>query len=142
MSKPESVKNDPWTDFPRQPYSIFTDDFVHDKLLTLKVNSKGINSTFNFKANVKGDKTGLKLSDELKFWFNLPEGRSLYAKVKSTDYLKLQFDNGTVQRWNKYWNLYATLNTNKALVNPSLRLGASHLSEHCNSDNRIRVDFN
>ena len=142
MSKPESIKVDPWTDFPRQPYSIFTDDFVHDKLLTWKVNSKGLNSTFNFKANIKGDKSGLKLSDELKFWFNLPEGRSLYTKVKSTDYLKLQFDNGIITQWGQKWNLYAALNTNKTLSNPSLRLGAGHQSQHCNSDNRLRIDFN
>lgn len=142
MSKPESIKIDPWTDFPRQAYSVFTDDFVHDKLFTCKVNSKGLNSTFNFKANIKGDKSGLKLSDELKFWFSLPQGRSLYAKVKSADYLKLQFDNGIITRWNKKWNLYAALNTNKTLSNPSLRLGVDHHSEHCHSGNRLRVDFN
>lgn len=142
MSKPESIKIDPWTDFPRQPYSIFTDDFVHDKLLTWKVNSKGTTSTFNFKANVKADKAGYKLADELKFWFSLPQGRSLFAKVKSADYLRLQFDNGIVTQNNKNWNLYATLNTNKALSNPSLRLGAHHVSEHCSSDWRLRSDFN
>lgn len=142
MSKPESIKVDPWTDFPRQSYSLFTDDFVHDKLLTWKVGSKGLNSTFNFKANVKADKAGYKVADELKFWFSLPEGRSLFAKTKSADYLKLQFDNGIITKWNKKWNLYATVNTNKALANPSLRLGVGHDSEHCHSNNRLRVDFN
>ena len=63
MSKPESVKIDPWTEFPKQSYSLVTDDFVHDKLLTVKVNSKGEKSTFNFKANLKGDKGALKISD-------------------------------------------------------------------------------
>ena len=72
MSKPESVKIDPWTEFPKQSFSIFTDDFVHDKIATLKVNAKGEKSTFNFKANIKEDKGSLKLSDEVKFWFNLP----------------------------------------------------------------------
>ena len=33
------------------------------------------------------------------------------------------------------------MNCNKALENVSLRVGAAHKSEHCHSDNRIRVDF-
>jgi len=56
MSKPESIKIDPWTDFPRQPYTLLTDDFVHDKLFTLKVNAKGDRSTVNVKSNVSADK--------------------------------------------------------------------------------------
>lgn len=63
MSKPESIKVDPWTDFPRQPYSIIGDDFVHDKLYTLKVNSKGDKSTFNLKLNLKADKASSSISD-------------------------------------------------------------------------------
>lgn len=53
----------------------------------------------------------------------------------------MHFDNGFVERWNKKWNLYATLNSSKSLQNVSLRLGAAHKSEHCSSDNRLRVDF-
>lgn len=142
MSKPESIKIDPWTDFPRYSYSIISDDFVHDKLATVKVNSKGDKSTFNVKLNVKSDKAGSSVSDELKFWFSLPGGRSLFSKIKSSNYLKLHYDHGIVEQWNKRWNLYATLNCNKALENVSLRLGASNKSEHCNSDNRLRIDFN
>ena len=141
MSKPESIKIDPWTEWPKLPYSIITDDFVHDKLLTWKVNSKGSKSTLNFKANIKQDKGALKLSDEIKYWFALPEGRSFYSKVKSSDYLKLHFDNGIIERWNKKWNLYATLNVSKTLTNASLRFGAAHKSQHCNSDSRVKVDF-
>jgi len=63
MSKPESIKIDPWTDFPKQTYSLFTDDFVHDKLFTVKVNSKGEKSTVNIKANVNNDKGTISLSD-------------------------------------------------------------------------------
>ena len=50
-------------------------------------------------------------------------------------------DNGIVEKWNKKWNLYATLNLTKTLSNASLRLGAGNKSEHCNSDNRLKVDF-
>ena len=79
MSKPESIKVDPWTEWPRQSYSLINDDFVHDKLATFKVNAKGAKSTVNLKANIKADKAGLKLTDEVKYWFNLPEGRSFYS---------------------------------------------------------------
>lgn len=141
MSKPESVKIDPWTEFPRQSFSLLTDDFVHDKLFTLKVNSKGEKSTVNFKANVKGEKGAFKLSDEIKFWFNLPGGRSFYSKVKSGDSMKLHFDNGIIEKHSKKLNLYATLNLSKTLTNASLRLGAAHKGENCNSDNRLKIDF-
>lgn len=63
MSKPESIKIEPWTDFPRQPYTLFTDDFVHEKLFTLKVNSKSDRSTVNVKANINADKAGPTVSD-------------------------------------------------------------------------------
>lgn len=142
MSKPESIKVDPWTDFPRQAYSIIGDDFVHDKLYTLKVNSKGDKSTFNVKLNLKSEKTGFSIADEVKFWFSLPGDRFIFSKVKSSNYIKLHYDNGIQEKWNKKWNLYATLNLNKSLENVSLRLGAGHKSEHCNSDNRLRIDFN
>lgn len=141
MSKPESIKVDPWTEWPRQSYSLINDDFVHDKLATFKVNAKGSKSTVNLKANIKADKGGLKLSDEVKYWFGLPEGRSFYSKVKSSDYIKLHLDNGIVEKWNRKWNLYATLNLTKTLSNASLRLGANHVSSKCSSDNRLRVDF-
>lgn len=41
MSKPESIKIDPWTDFPRYSNGIFGDDFVHDKLFVAKLAAKG-----------------------------------------------------------------------------------------------------
>jgi hypothetical protein len=53
----------------------------------------------------------------------------------------LHLDNGVIQKWDKNWNLYASLNLTKTLSNASLRVGAKHLSDKCNSDNRIRVDF-
>lgn len=141
MSKPESIKIQPWTDFPKQPYSLFTDDFCHDKLVTVKVNSKGEKSTVNVKANISADKSGPVLSDEVKFWFPVNGNSSLYSKVKSNNYIKLHYDHGVVEQWNSKWNLYATLNTNKSLENISVRLGAGNKSERCHSDNRLRIDF-
>jgi hypothetical protein len=63
MSKPESIKVEPWSDFPRQSYSLITDDFVHDKPLVVKLNAKGEKSTANIKATVSSDKESLKISD-------------------------------------------------------------------------------
>lgn len=142
MSKPQSVKVDPWSDWPKQPYSFINDDFVHDKTFTAKVNAKGTKSTANFKASVTQDKSGFKLADELKFWFDLPQGRSLYGKVKSSDYIKGQFDNGITEQWGRKWNFYASWTTNKSLSNAKVSLGANHPSEKCNSDNRLKLDIN
>lgn len=63
MSKPESIKVEPWADYPRQQYSIFSDDFVHDKLAVAKVNLKGSRSTVNIKETVSADKGGYALAD-------------------------------------------------------------------------------
>lgn len=62
-SKPESIKVEPWGDFPRQPYSIFTDDFVHDKLGVVKVNASSERATINIKETVAAEKGGYALSD-------------------------------------------------------------------------------
>jgi len=143
MSKPESVKIDPWTDFPKQPYTFITDDFCHDKVCTLKVNSKGEKSTVNLKTNInRNDKAELSISDEVKFWFQVAGSRSIYSKIKSNNYLKLHYDNGIIEQWNSKWNLYASLNSSKSLENISVRLGAANSAGKCHSDTRLRVDFN
>jgi len=142
MSKPESIKVEPWTDFPRQSYTIFTDDFVHDKLGVVKVNAKGEKSTANIKATLNVDKSGAKtISDEVKFWFSLSGNRALYAKIKSSNYLKVQYDHGVIEQFNRKWNIYGSINTNKSLEDLSLRIGASHLGDKCHSDNRLKIDF-
>lgn len=48
-SKPNSIKVEPWTDFPRQSYSIHGDDFVHTKPFVAKFTAKGLKSTLNIK---------------------------------------------------------------------------------------------
>jgi hypothetical protein len=115
MSKPESIKIEPWTDFPRLSFTFINDGFVHDKLAVFKVNTKGGKSTANIKVSVSEDKNGRSVSDEIKFWFNLPEGRSLYSKIKSSNYLKVLFDNGVTTNWGNKWNFYAGLNATKSL---------------------------
>jgi hypothetical protein len=48
-TKPISIKVEPWTDFPRQPYTIHGDDFCHTKPLVAKFTAKGTRSTLNVK---------------------------------------------------------------------------------------------
>ena len=55
MSKPESIKVEPWADFPKQAYTFISDDFVHDKPLTLKVNIKSEKATINIKETVTNE---------------------------------------------------------------------------------------
>ena len=38
MSKARSYKNEPFTSFEKQSYSVMKDDFIHEKLLTVKAN--------------------------------------------------------------------------------------------------------
>lgn len=138
MSKPESIKIEPWTDFPRLPYTFISDDFVHDKLYTAKVNAKGGRSTVNLKASLSADKT---LSEEVKLWFDLAGGRSIYSKLKN-NYLRVQLDNGITEHGGKKWNLYAGLSATKSLENVQVRVGAAHLGEKCHTDNRLKFDLN
>jgi hypothetical protein len=63
MSKPESIKIEPWTDFSKQHYALFTDDFVHDKLYTVKFSSKSEKSTVNVKASISADKGAPVVAD-------------------------------------------------------------------------------
>lgn len=42
---------------------------------------------------------------------------------------------------NKSYTLYAGLNSNKALDLLSVKLGVAHDSEHCHSDNRLKLGF-
>lgn len=111
-------------------------------MAVVKVNAKGEKSTANVKLSVSEDKGAKNISDEIKVWFGLSEGRSLYSKIKSSDYVKVLFDNGVSEHWGRKWNIYAGVNTTKSLTNISLRVGAAHLSSKCHSDNRLKVDFN
>jgi hypothetical protein len=141
MSKPESIKVEPWADFPRQPYSIFSDDFVHDKFGTIKLNAKGEKSSASIKVSASSQKDSLTLSDEIKLWWNIKENRSIFTQIKSSDYLKVHLDNGITSKWGVNWNLYGSVNVSKSLNNLSVRLGAHSLSAKLNSDNRFKFDY-
>lgn len=143
MSKPESIKVDPFLSFPSQPFSIFKNDFITSNAWTFKANAKGSRSTLNLKECLTCDpvKNTCKISNELKFWFDLPEGRSLFTKLKSGNYLKILFDNGIIDcpKTGK-WNTYASLNSNQSVQNVKVNLGISRIGENKKNDFRIRYD--
>ena len=95
MSKPESMKVDPWCDFPRYSYSIIGDDFSHEKLFVMKAAAKTQRSTINIKETVTNKGGVLNTADEMKYWFDMPfAGQKMFAKFKSSNYIKLHYDFG------------------------------------------------
>lgn len=139
-AKPASIKVEPWTDFPRQSYTIHTDDFCHTKPLVAKFNAKGSKSTLNIKETVSQKDGKYTVEDDVKLWFDLPSNHSLYTRVKSSSYIKVHYDHGLVPWQGKNWNLYGSFWTDKSLSKTSFRLGAASYHEKCQSDNRIRVN--
>jgi hypothetical protein len=85
MSKPFSVRTEPWTSFDKQSYWVFTDDFVHNKLLTVKMNVKSAKGTVNLKNSLVRKTEALKTEGEIKLWFPIwnTRGGSLYFRSKN-----------------------------------------------------------
>ncbi len=95
MSKPFSIRTEPWTSFDKQSYFIFTDDFVHEKLLTVKVNQKPGKATINLKNQLAKKDDKLKASGEIKLWFPIWNSRNGYLYFRSrNDQFKLHYDDG------------------------------------------------
>lgn len=69
----------------------------------------------------------------------MPRGGSLYSKIKSTGDIKLHYHDGTTNIGGKPFYFYAGLNSNRTLELLSVKLGVGHDSEHCHSDNRLRI---
>lgn len=94
MSKARSYKNDPWTGFEKQSYSLFSDDFVHSKLFTIKANVPSKNGGVNLKETLATKDSGIVSTGEAKLWFYLCKNASLYAKILPKA-LNVQYDHGT-----------------------------------------------
>ena len=95
MAEPKSIKIEPWCDFPRQSYSFITDDFCHEKQFVAKIAAKTSRSVIKIKEALTCKSGACSVADEVKLWFDLPNGRSFYTKVKSNDYIKILYDHGT-----------------------------------------------
>lgn len=116
-----------------------TDDFCHDKFFVIKPTLKTTRSVIKIKETINHKKGQYNLTDEVKLWFDLPRGGSLYGKWKSNDYLKVHYDDGVRVYNGKKFSLYAAVNSNRHLDLLSLKLGFNHDSEHCHSDNRLKI---
>lgn len=46
------------------------------------------------KEAVSQKKDSWSVADEVKLWFDLPNNRSIYTKIKSSDYIKIHYDHG------------------------------------------------
>lgn len=64
----------------------------------------------------------------------------MYTRVKSTDYIKVHYDHGVYELYNKLWNIYGSFWTDKSLSKTSMRIGAASNHPKCHSDNRLRVN--
>ena len=142
MTEVQSTKTEPFCDFTKQAYSIFTDDFCHEKLFVFKPSVKTAQSTIKIKETVTHKGGNYQLADELKLWLNLPRNGTLYTKWKNNDYVKLHYDDGVRLINGKKFYFYAALNTNKSLNLNAVKLGVGHDSQHCHSDNRLKISQN
>jgi hypothetical protein len=52
MPKARSYKNEPFSGFEKQSFSVLKDDFVHEKLLTVKANVESAKGGVNLKESL------------------------------------------------------------------------------------------
>ncbi len=93
MAKARSYKNEPFNSFEKQSYSIIKDDFVHEKLLTVKANILSTNGGVNLKETLNQKNEALTSTGETKLWFYLRNNTSLYTKILPNS-LTLAYDHG------------------------------------------------
>ena len=63
MTEPQSIKNEPFTDFPRQAYSIINDDFCHEKNVVTKISAKTSKSVIKIKESITNKKDKWSVAD-------------------------------------------------------------------------------
>lgn len=91
------------------------------------------------KQTINSKKGKFGFADETKLWFDLPRGGSIYSKLKSSGELKLHYHDGITTIKGRPFFFYAGLNSNRALELLAVKLGIGHDSEHCHSDNRLKI---
>lgn len=96
MSKPHSFRVEPWSAFPKDTYSIILDDFVHEKLLCVKINSFRPHGNVSLRNQVVSKKDNYNSSEEIKLWFPLWKDGTLYFQSTPKE-LKLHYDNGIIK---------------------------------------------
>jgi hypothetical protein len=53
MSKPESMKADPWTSFPEESYNSLMDDFISLNAFTIKITQTPFRGKVNLKQKIE-----------------------------------------------------------------------------------------
>lgn len=64
----------------------------------------------------------------MKLWFDLPNAGSLFAKVKSSDYIKVQYDHGIRYYRGNFFYVFGGVKSDKLLNKVDLRVGLGHVS--------------
>ena len=117
MAKAQSFKSEPWTSFEKGSWKIFDSDFFHD-LLAFKLSKKSSTSTIECKSSFSLNKDG-KVSghkEELKFWFPIPNQRTLYFRLKGDNW-KFMIDNGVKEQNGYNFNLYGSVQGKREIGN-------------------------
>lgn len=120
-----------------------TEDFCHEKSFTAKVTATTNRSTLKLKESIVNnkEKTGAQFVDEVKLWFDLPSRGSLFTKVKSTNYIKVQYDHGLRSYRGNLFYVFGGINADKFINNVNFRIGLGHIAENVNSENRLKVNL-
>lgn len=122
MAKANSFKSEPWTALEKGEWSIFEDDFVHEKLFTLKATRKSPTSTIALKETLTQKDNKISTADELKVWFPFRENRTLYARVKN-DGFKLHYDHGFLSQNDLRFNFYGSVQGKRTIGNLIYKIG-------------------
>ena len=99
MPKGHSYKNDEWWSYDKGDYSFLHDDFAHSKTFVVKAKLESETSGINLKQSFseKAKEEGLSSSGEAKWWFNVGNGSSIFAKIESDGKVRTQIDFGLLK---------------------------------------------
>jgi hypothetical protein len=122
MAKANSFKSEPWTALEKGEWSIFDDDFVHDKLFTLKGTRKSSTSTVSLKETLTQKEGRISTADELKVWFPFRENRTLYTRIKN-DGFKLHYDHGVLTQNDLKFNFYGSVQGKRTIGSLIYKIG-------------------
>jgi hypothetical protein len=82
IGTPESLKISPWSKFQEESYTFIDEDFPHEKFLTVKTNQKSASSAVKLSSTFNKKVEGMRIADDLKFWFNVKNEAKLFVRYK------------------------------------------------------------
>ena len=123
MPKGRSYAADPWDSYDKGSHSFAQDDFVHDKTFVFKAKLEKPNDGINIKESINEKAEGLSSTGEVKFWCNVHDNRSFYAKVGSASNMHFLYDNGVRELKDVSTNWFAGIETNRNFTERVINLG-------------------